>query len=271
MNRLIGLSGKKGAGKDLATKIIQIMDYHPEMSTGEIVENIGNSDYGFLKDAYKNKKFAYKLKKITCDLTGITMDKLEDPKYKGMTVSEFTGMDWTWDRGDDVVDYTFRDWLQLIGTDGMRNNIHPDIWVKSLFADYQPEVIQQLEDGLHEIYPKWIISDVRFPNEAEAIKERGGIVLRVNRPYKLKVGDKVISIHAEGTHVITEVLNQRSVKTDWSGENPRGQMKSDLTPVHLYDQHFSETALDNYSDFDYIIENDSTITVLVEKLKEALL
>ena len=30
-------------------------------------------------------------------------------------------------------------------------------------------------------YPNWIIPDVRFPNEVEAIKERGGIVIRVNR------------------------------------------------------------------------------------------
>ena len=27
----------------------------------------------------------------------------------------------------------------------------------------------------------WIITDVRFPNEAQAIKDRGGIVIRVNR------------------------------------------------------------------------------------------
>lgn len=264
MNRLIGLSGKKGAGKDLATQIIQIMDYHPEMSTDEIVENIGNSDYGFLKDAYKNKKFAYKLKKITCDLTGITMDKLEDPKYKGMTVSEFTGMDWTWENGDDVVDYTFRDWLQLIGTDGMRNNIHPDIWVKSLFADYQPEVIQQLEDGLHEIYPKWIISDIRFPNEAEAIKERGGIVIRINRPLKkLYNGDRV-NVNGINKRVITSDNEISKCKLSDEKHYHYSELK-------LAGEHFSETALDNYSDFDYVIENHSTIAVLVEKLKEALL
>jgi hypothetical protein len=28
----------------------------------------------------------------------------------------------------------------------------------------------------------WIITDVRFPNEAQAIKDRGGIIIRIERP-----------------------------------------------------------------------------------------
>ena len=30
-------------------------------------------------------------------------------------------------------------------------------------------------------YPNWIITDVRFPNEAQAIKEREGLIIRVVR------------------------------------------------------------------------------------------
>ena len=33
------------------------------------------------------------------------------------------------------------------------------------------------------MYPNWIITDVRFPNEADAIKGRGGIIIRVNRKH----------------------------------------------------------------------------------------
>lgn len=31
-------------------------------------------------------------------------------------------------------------------------------------------------------YPNWIITDMRFPNELQAVKDRGGITIRVNRP-----------------------------------------------------------------------------------------
>ena len=34
---------------------------------------------------------------------------------------------------------------------------------------------------------QWLITDTRFPNEADAIKERGGIVVRVDRG--LSTGD----------------------------------------------------------------------------------
>ena len=38
------------------------------------------------------------------------------------------------------------------------------------------------------IYPKWIITDMRFPNEMEAVKERKGITIRVVRDYVLRGG-----------------------------------------------------------------------------------
>jgi hypothetical protein len=59
--------------------------------------------------------------------------------------------------------------LQLIGTECGRDIIHPNIWVNSTFADWKPHC-------------SWVITDTRFPNEADAIKKRGGIVIRVERP-----------------------------------------------------------------------------------------
>lgn len=31
-------------------------------------------------------------------------------------------------------------------------------------------------------YPNWIITDCRFPNEAQAVKDKGGIIIRIDRP-----------------------------------------------------------------------------------------
>lgn len=61
--------------------------------------------------------------------------------------------------------------LQDVGT-AMREYIHPDVWVHAAF--------RQIETR----YPNnhVVITDVRFPNEAEAVRENGGKLLHVIRP-----------------------------------------------------------------------------------------
>ena len=73
---------------------------------------------------------------------------------------------------------TIGEMQQKVGTEAIRNNIHNDAWVLSLFGTYKEE-----QDF-------WIITDVRFKNEAKIIKEKGGIVIRLNGdPLNSKVGD----------------------------------------------------------------------------------
>lgn len=61
-----------------------------------------------------------------------------------------------------------RRFLQELGT-RCREILGPDIWVDSLW--------RLLEDG-----KPYVFTDVRFLNEANRIRENGGIVLRVRRP-----------------------------------------------------------------------------------------
>lgn len=63
---------------------------------------------------------------------------------------------------------TRREMLQRIGTDAMRDNLHKDVWVKALFSGFKPE-------------KNYIITDVRFLNEALEVRDKGGIVIRVKR------------------------------------------------------------------------------------------
>jgi len=74
---------------------------------------------------------------------------------------------------------TVRDFLQKLGTDGLRNGLHDNVWVNALMADYKRIEYGDDEQGQ---YPNWIITDCRFPNEAIAIKNAGGIMIRVDRP-----------------------------------------------------------------------------------------
>lgn len=57
--------------------------------------------------------------------------------------------------------------LQQVGTDLFRNQLHPNTWVNASFANY--------------LNNAWIFTDVRFPNELEAIKKHNGITIRINR------------------------------------------------------------------------------------------
>lgn len=63
---------------------------------------------------------------------------------------------------------TRRQMLQRIGTDVMRNEFHQDVWVRALFAGINSD-------------RNYIVTDVRFPNEASAIRAGGGKVIRVVR------------------------------------------------------------------------------------------
>ena len=58
--------------------------------------------------------------------------------------------------------------MVLVGTEFGRNMIHPNIWVNTLFNRYDKNT-------------NLLITDLRFPNEYDEIKKRGGIVIRINR------------------------------------------------------------------------------------------
>ena len=59
--------------------------------------------------------------------------------------------------------------LQVLGTDCGRKMIGDNVWVDALFNNLP------FEDG------KYAIADVRFPNEADGIRARGGKMFRIER------------------------------------------------------------------------------------------
>jgi hypothetical protein len=77
-----------------------------------------------------------------------------------------------------------REFLQRLGTDAIRDGLHPNAWVNALMADYRSEeVVEKLSDFISKVTPpsNWIVTDCRFPNEAQAIKDKGGIIVRIDR------------------------------------------------------------------------------------------
>lgn len=109
--------------------------------------------YGKVVINHRFLNFADKLKQICYLLTGYYGYTQEE---KQIYLPEY--------------DFTVGTALQLIGTNAMRDNFHKDVWVKSTMAEIQRDEINNV----------FIIGDCRFPNEAELIKQSGGILIRIN-------------------------------------------------------------------------------------------
>jgi hypothetical protein len=161
---LIGISGKIGSGKDTVGAILQVLKTAALHDSNAIARIVANpflmSSVQSQFDNWKIKKFAKKVKLIAELLTGIPVEKFEDQEFK------LTNLPPEWSVNNTPM--TVRELLQKIGTDCMRNNLHSQTWVNALFSDYKPD-------------EKWLITDVRFLNEAVAIKKRGGMIIRVDR------------------------------------------------------------------------------------------
>lgn len=280
---IIALSGKIGAGKDEVGAIIQ---YLVSMSKDSQFSREDGSYNNFKEKAWNEqslsgweiKKFAGKLKQIVCLLLGCTMEQLEDRDFKEKELGEewwyykFGGDEYTRSvmipfieagyedklaepQAKYLVKMTPRVLLQLLGTEAGRQIIHPNIWVNALFADYIFDTgfeypVKVIEgdpltgkaklkvtgnpEPYNNGYPKWIITDCRFPNEANTVKEKGGLVIRVNRSNN-------------GLACAGDL--EENMKTNF---------------------HPSETALDSYNQFDYIIDNSGSLEDLIEKVREIL-
>ena len=92
-----------------------------------------------------------------------------------------------------VLDLTVRDIMQLWGTN-VRRSQDPDYWVKRAMQQ-----VDTLTAASPSACPDFVVfDDVRFPSEANAIRDRGGIVVRLD-PYPgwtPTEADKHISEHA---------------------------------------------------------------------------
>lgn len=223
---LIAISGKIGSGKNSVATIIQGLN--ASLDRDVIIHHV-QTNKPFSKDSgYEQVAFANKLKEVVSVLLNCSREQLNDRNFKNSFLSEFN--------------MTVREFLQKTG-DGL-SEYNPDIFVKALFVDYKEEFVSSGIGMFHDPrpsyrslgFPNWIITDLRFPNELEAIEDRGGITIRVNR----KISKE-------------EDVNQ-----------------SLLGAMSNYKEHPSETSLDN-AEFDYTINNNGTIEDLIEKVKEILI
>lgn len=213
---------------------------------------------------FENKKFADKLKQITGILTGVDPINFEKEEFKNTTLPD------PWKHPLYGGKITYRFLLMYIGTELMRDRLDNDIWVNSLLSDYK-----QGRD-------RFLITDLRFVNEYNAIQNNGGINILVRR-FK-KVSEWLRSESFKG--IFVEGRSIESVLDFCFNNNDTLIWKQELvTKLNLYIgiinqespnwkklNHVSERQIydekNNIKPFDYIIDNDSTIEDLVVKVEE---
>jgi len=124
--------------------------------------------------------------------------------------------------------------LQYWGTEVCRKGFHDDIWIASL------------ENKLRNSTDDIVISDCRFPNEIKSIRDAGGIIVWVKR-------------------------GELPEWYDWAESANRGQSGNMSWAISKHNLekagiHASETAWVG-TKFDAILENDSSIDDLFDKVK----
>jgi hypothetical protein len=203
---IIGICGLIGAGKDT------IADY---------LVNIHE---------FRRESFANTLKDAVAAVFGWDRVLLEGRTKEAREWRE--QVDPWWAERLEIPNLTPRWVLQYWGTEVLRNHFHDDIWIASL------------ENKLRKTKDDIVISDCRFPNEIKAIKNQGGLVIRVVRgedPEWMKAARDYMS----GPNRIGWALG-----------------KNELQKAGIHASEYSWAA----TEFDTIVDNNSTIDHLYKQV-----
>ena len=126
--------------------------------------------------------------------------------------------------------------LQLFGTEYIRDVFHPNVWSASLINRCKVDTV---------------VTDCRFVNEVNAIRNAEGLVFRVKRGPEPKWYDLMVRYNSnQKTYIEEDMEVQR-------------QREDGIIP------HVSETDWIG-SEFDYIIDNDGALEDLYKKIDDIM-
>jgi hypothetical protein len=208
---IIGVCGLIGAGKDT------IADY---------LVNIHQ---------FRRESFANTLKDAVSAVFGWDRELLEGRTKHSRAWREQVDPWWAHRLG--MPDLTPRWVLQYWGTEVVRKSFHDNTWIASL------------ENKLRKTTDDVVISDCRFPNEIEAIKRAGGVVVRVHRGADPE------------WYLLAEAVNAGPKHIGWS------LAKDQLSKFNI---HASETAWIG-TNFDAVLDNNSSMDHLFSQVNDLVL
>jgi len=175
---IIGIAGFQGSGKDT------IADY---------LQNI----YGFKRDS-----FAATLKDAVAAVFGWDRELLEGRTTESRAWRE--QVDPWWSERLAMPNLTPRLVLQKWGTEVARKSWHDDTWIASL------------ENKLNRAHNDIVITDVRFPNEIQAVRNAGGIVIRVVRGPEPYWFESAIAANQQVQSAVAYMQAQNIHPSEWA-------------------------------------------------------
>ena len=144
--KLIGLSGRAGSGKDTVANYMVNNYNYTKLSFGNVLKDVVSCIFGWPRHL----------------LEGDTKES-----------REFREKEDKWWSTHLKIKITPRIALQKIGTDVFRMHFHPDIWLLIL----KKQITK---------YDKIVVTDIRFLNEYNMIKNMGGTIIKISRNEQIK-------------------------------------------------------------------------------------
>jgi len=157
------------------------------------VGDILHHKYRFEKDS-----FARPLKDAAAAIFGWNRDLLEGDTTQSRAWREQP--DEFWSRAFGRA-FTPREALQKLGTEAGRNVFHPDIWSSSL-----------IKRSLHK---NIVITDVRFKNEVQTIRDHNGILIWVIRGEHPNWYEVALRANAGDTDALITMTNSNIHLSEW--------------------------------------------------------
>lgn len=178
--RVIGIVGLIGSGKG---------------TIGDILKGYGYQPYSF----------AAKLKDVLALLFSWPREMLEGDTEESRKWRNEPDEWWAKELG--IPGFNARMAMQMVGTDAIRNNLSQNIWASVVKNHIQSNSTQ-----------KFVITDCRFPNEIEVVRDLGGMVWEVTRGDKPYWYQEAAEYNRGGLRDLPSILStQHESEWRWIG------------------------------------------------------